>query len=265
MPITKSRLSKTEQGKYLACLKELRAGRCDVEIPLQWLEESRALDIVIRCDGSTAVVECPRGGVFYAVYTRLVARQSYVILLDCSCETEWDEQIALQSFQQTESIYRLGCLQYPSREVLNDRIENSLRFSHRGQMVEGVILFAGLKPIPEHYCLGASVPFKLTFLDQFENEIEIKSELFVNRETKRKTRDARPSSGLHETGERLSVRRSTLFDREDGSNAPPQGAEEGSFTTSNDKDSLEWLGHARGKSDAGKSQPGSNMERDSNP
>jgi hypothetical protein len=258
MPITKSRLNKIEQGRYLACLKELRAGGCDVEIPSRWLEDSRTLDIIIRRDGSTEVVEGSPGVVVYAVSTRLVARKPYVVLTDCACETEWDDQIVLNSFQQQKSIYRLGRRQYPSWEVLNDRIENSLQFTHQGQVVEGVILFVGIKPIPEHYCLGMSAPFKLTFLDQFADEIEIESELFVNRETKRKTADAHPSSSLHETAERLSVRRSTLFEREDGSNAPPEWAEEeGSFTASTAKDSLEGLGHGRGKSDAGQSQPGS--------
>jgi hypothetical protein len=254
MPITRSRLSRTEQERYLRCLQELRAGGCDVEIPSEWLDQSRALDIIIRRDGLTEVVEGSPGVVVYAVSTRLVARKSYVVLTDCACETEWDDQIVLQSFQQQKSIYRLGRRQYPSGEVLNDRIENSLQFTHHGQMVEGVILFVGIKPIPEHYRLGMPAPFKLTFLDQFENEIYVESELFVSREIKRKLADARSSSSLNETAERPSVRRSTLFEREDGSSAPPDWALEALTADSSGKDGWNARTESRKDSDPGKSQ-----------
>ena len=190
MPINKSRLSKNEQERYLRCLQELRAEGCDVKIPSQWVDQNNGLEIVIYTDGSTQVSEGRYGGVIYAVSMRLVARQAEVTLLDCQLETDWDTDIVLESFQSKGPIYKLGRLQYPAAEVLNDRIEESIRFRYPGQIVEGVILFSGLKPIPERYRLGMSAPFRLAFLDQFDVEVEVQSKLFVSRETKRTTGEA---------------------------------------------------------------------------
>ena len=212
MTINKSRLSKKEQEKYLRCLQELRAGGCDVEIPSQWLNQSNGVEIIIHDDGSTLVSARPRGSVIYEVSTRLVAKQPDVTLVDCRLETDWDSDIVLESFQGNGPIYKLGHLKYPAAEVLNDQIENSIRFHYRGQMVEGVILFSGLKPIPERYGLGTLAPFRLAFLDQFDVEMEVESKLLVIRETKRKIGVEPQPDVLHRTTEDESSRRSTLED-----------------------------------------------------
>jgi hypothetical protein len=198
MPITKSRLTKAGEASYLQCLKELRVAGCDVELPSEFLQETCDLDILLGGGLSSRVVQGPTGGTYYAVWIRMVARHSHLTLLACNIETLWDDQIELQSFHLRESIYRLGCLHYPAKEVLNDRIENYLSFNYRGQLVEGVILFSGLKPIPDQYCEGMSVPFKLTFLNQFEKEISVESELLVERRANRKSEGMRLSSGLYE-------------------------------------------------------------------
>jgi hypothetical protein len=258
MPITKSRLSKTEQEKYLGCLRKLRAKGCDVQIPSEWLDQSRGLDIIIRRDGSTEVVEGSPGVVVYAVSTRLVARKPYVVVTDCACETEWDDGIVPCSFQRQNPIYRIGRQQYPSAEVLNDKIEDGLQFTHPGQMVEGVILFVGINPIPDNYHLGMSASFKLTLLDQFEHEIEVESELFVSREMKRKVADAQSSSNLSEmVVEASSVRRSTLFDGEDGSIATPDWALEALTADSSGRDGWNARTESPKGAVAGKPQPGS--------
>jgi hypothetical protein len=82
--------------------------------------------------------------------------------------------------------------------VLNDKIENYLRFNYRGALVEGVILFPGLRPIPASCLDGISVPFKLTFLNQFEEEMSVESELLVERRAKPKSVETRRRSGLYE-------------------------------------------------------------------
>ena len=69
----------------------------------------------------------------------------------------------LESFEEGSPICELGSLEYPRSQVLNDRIENSLRFHYRGQMIEGMILASGLKRIPEAYRTGAIAPFQITF------------------------------------------------------------------------------------------------------
>lgn len=201
MPITKSRLDKRDQKKYLACLQELRSKGCDVEIPDEWLEHSRALDITVICDGSSTAIEGVKSGAHYAVRVRLVANQPGVILVDSQLKTEWDNDIVLESFQRNGPLYKLGHMKYPAGEVLNDRIEDALRLIHHGPMVEGVILFSGLRPIPEQYRLGMSAPFKLAFWDQFGAQMEMESKFCVVRETKRQFAEATPGGGLHGTAE----------------------------------------------------------------
>jgi hypothetical protein len=194
----KSRSTKTKEARYLTCLEELRAGGCDVEMPCESLQQVCDLDILVGGRLSSLAVESPTGGVHYAIWTRIVARRAGPILLDCQIETPWDDQIILQSFQEKGPIYRLGSLRYPAKEVLNDKIENHLRFNYRGALVEGVILFPGLRPIPASCLDGISVPFKLTFLNQFEEEMSVESELLVERRAKPKSVETRRRSGLYE-------------------------------------------------------------------
>lgn len=78
----------------------------------------------------------------------------------------------------------------------------------------GLLLF-GLKPIPERYSLGMRVPFTLPFLDQFEEMIEVESELVVIREKKRNTGHARPSDNMRETAVGQEVKRGSLFEPAD--------------------------------------------------
>jgi len=66
------------------------------------------------------------------------------------------------------------------------------------------------------------------FLDQFENEIEVKSTLFVNRERERPSAGTHRSRNSHQTAVKPSVRKNSLFEREDGSIGTPEVADEGS-------------------------------------
>ena len=201
MPTTKSRLSKLEQQKYVADLEELRSEGADIDIPYGWLDDARALEIRVVSDGSTAV-EGPAGSVFYTVRLRLTARRPRVILLDVELETDWDQDIVLESlrrdkplgrpklFQRRKPIYRIGHEKYAADDLLNDGLANSLHFSYCGDTIEGVLVFSGLKAIPKRYHIGMSVPFRLTLLDQFERQIHCESHLVVIREAKRKIGDA---------------------------------------------------------------------------
>jgi hypothetical protein len=95
------------------------------------------------------------------------------------------------------ALCKLGHLDYTQDEVLNQRIEESLLFSHPGDVVEGVILATGVWPIPQVFGRGMRVPFELTFEDQFENEINVESELCVEREAKPKRAAVRRGTGLY--------------------------------------------------------------------
>jgi hypothetical protein len=187
MPTTKRRLTRTEQANYLSCLQELQRGGCDVEIPSAWVNESRGLDIVVAGPPASTIYETPTGSAYYAIWVRMVSHHGRVDLLDCEGETEWDDCIGLLPFDPSHSQCWAGDTWYPAKQTLNGRIENYLRFHHRGQFIEGLILFSGLARIPEHYRDGGHTPSKLTFHDQFGQRISAEAELLFQR-AKRVTR-----------------------------------------------------------------------------
>lgn len=194
MPLRKYRLSRTEQGTYLAAAQELVAFGLDVEISQKWLEASRTLDIAVADGLPSLACESPSGVLAYAVCVRLVAR-SRVTLVDCQIATKWDDQILLESFDARTLVCRSGSLEYPRSEILNERIEKSLRFHYRGQMVEGMILASGLKPVPNMYPPGTAVPYQLTFTDSLGNEMGVEAKIFVERTAKRKNAAVRTKNG----------------------------------------------------------------------
>ncbi len=101
----KSQLNKLEQKKYLADLQELRSEGLNIEIPSEWLEDARAIDIRVLSDGSTAF-EGPAGTVFYNVHLRLTARRPHVILLDADLDTDWDHGLVLETLLRDKPIGR---------------------------------------------------------------------------------------------------------------------------------------------------------------
>ena len=140
-----------------------------------------------------------RGGAAYAIWVRLVARRR-LTLTDCKGVTDWDDEIGpVGYFDDREPIWWLGHQDFPRRQVLNPRL-NSLKFHGFDYAVEGVILFTGLKPMPELQH-GMTVPFTLVLLDQNENEIEKHAELFVDRTWKRKNNFVYRESALRDSDE----------------------------------------------------------------
>ena len=202
MPIYKARLSWTEEAMHQDYLRQLQAEGIDVEIPDQWLENSRALDIVPAGPAESTVFESATGGVHYAVLARLVAEQSELILTDWGLSTDHDKQIVAESFADRDPLWNLGGQVYQKREVLNSRIEKGLVLS-RGKIVEGWLLATGLAPIPAPYRNFAVVPFRLSFWDQFGNEIGVDGRLSVLRKVQRDSTEVRKGTGLYgldETG-----------------------------------------------------------------
>ena len=109
--------------------------------------------------------------------------------------TSWDDGIVLESFDERSPVCKFGGLVYPRGGVLNGRLENSLRFHYRGQMVEGMILASGLERIPHTYLTGAISPFQITFTDSLEQEISVEANLCVDRTAKPKNHGLRPRNG----------------------------------------------------------------------
>ena len=134
------------------------------------------------------------GGVRYAVWVRMVARH-VGSLLDCQLTTRWDHDISLNSFDD-RLVCKLGEEEYSQADVLNQRIEESLRF-HRGDIVEGVILATGIRPIPRAFRQGMLMPFELTLEDEFENQTIVTGDLSVDRTARSTELPARCGTGLY--------------------------------------------------------------------
>ena len=105
MPIYKPRLSRAEEATCLRCLRRLQAEGTNVEIPEEWLENLRAIDIVMAGPEENTVFETSSGGILYAVLICITALRP-VTLTDCDLSTEYDGQIVCESFDD-----RNPCLQ----------------------------------------------------------------------------------------------------------------------------------------------------------
>jgi hypothetical protein len=190
MRTIKRSLTRVEKLANLARAKTMRADGVDIQIPEEWEETARSLDIAVGGGSEAMVFDLEGGSAAYAVWVRLVARRR-VTLTDCRLLTAWDKDVTLMGyFDDREPLWRLGQLDFPRGQVLNMRIMNTLKFHHHDYMVEGMILFTG-RPIPEDHHHGMTVPFTLVLFDQNENEIRVEAELFVDRTWKRQDKVAR--------------------------------------------------------------------------
>ncbi|MGC2183852.1 MAG: hypothetical protein WA637_11260 [Terriglobales bacterium] len=190
-----------------------------IQIREEWRESARALDktldIAVGGGLATFVFDMMAGCAGYVISVRLVG-QALGTVLDCRLTTSWDDEIVLASFNdEGDSMCRLGLLQYPRDQVLNLRIQNSLRFQ-RGQMIEGVILATGVNPIPEAYRHGLIVPITLALLDQNENQVRETADLFVDRLSKPKNKFVPRKTGLFDRG-RIVPTREPVTSQEDSS------------------------------------------------
>jgi hypothetical protein len=198
MPILRPRLSRTEAREYGRCLRELRAEGIDVNCPDDSLDDVPALDITVVGGLASLIFNLPSGRAGYAIWLRLVARRSGLILPEqCEITTKFDDQIVFECFDPGGPISQLGQCSYLKAEVLNDRFP--LRV-HRRDLIEGVILATGLKPIPQEYVQGMTVPLQLTFWDQFGDEFSAEAMLSVDRSTTPRQRSVRPQSSVYDSG-----------------------------------------------------------------
>ena len=208
MPTRKPRLSQTERGTYFTAARDLREAGVEIKSLEDFSKNTRAIDVRVAGGLGSMVTESSFGRVHYAVWVHLVARHA-CRLLGCRITTRWDHHIMLNSFGE-RALCKLGPLDYTQAEVLNQRIEESLVFSHPGDVVEGMILATGIRPIPQVFGRGMRVPFEMTFEDEFENEIRVDAELCVERETKPKRAGVRRGTGLYGTASRGVASREAL-------------------------------------------------------
>jgi hypothetical protein len=194
MPNLKRRLSRLEEATHRDYLRQLRDEGIDVEIPEEWQENSRALHIV---PGESMVFESATGGVHYAVLTQFIAERSGLIVTDWDLNTDHDDQIVPESFDDRHLIFKLGGQEYYRREVLNPRIEKNLVL-RRGETAEGWLLATGIAPIPGGCSNFAVVPFRLALWDQFGDEIAVQRGNFsVLRKVQRDNMGVRKGTGLY--------------------------------------------------------------------
>ncbi len=130
---------------------------------------------------------------------RLTALRSGLTLVHCEVNTTWDDQIVLESFDERNLIYELGRQEYRADEVLNQKIEHNISL-RRGQIAEGWILAAGLRPIPAEYGDHSTAPFELKLFDQFETEYATRGTLSLLRKIRRQDTSLARGLGLYEKG-----------------------------------------------------------------
>jgi hypothetical protein len=179
MPTRRHRLSQADRDRYLSDATQLRRAGVEFKIPEDLSVNGRVIDIMVGRDLGSLVSQSSYGGVHYAVWVRMVALRA-CMLVRWRITTKWDDQIEPNSYGGRSPLCKLGRQDYTETEVLNSRIEESLRFSHPGDMIEGFLLATGIRPIPKAYRQGMLMPFELTFADQFEDEISVEGLLSVS-------------------------------------------------------------------------------------
>lgn len=113
MPTIKRSLSRTRILANLARAKKMRAQGVDIQIPEEWEEAARSLDIVVGGSSAAMVFDLPGGTAAYAIWVRLVARR-WVAVTDCRLATDWDDEIGLVGFfDDREPLWWLGHLDFP--------------------------------------------------------------------------------------------------------------------------------------------------------
>ena len=179
MPIYKSRLTRTEQEDYLVLAQQLLAQGVELEIPDEWEMWSRKLDISIHPVHSS-IYEVRRGITIYAVYVRLVSRDSNLTIEEFEIAPPWDHGVI--ACYAARDRYRFATsLDFEYEEVLNHRIEDLLRFHRRGDRAEGWILGSGMRPVPPDYGPGKPAPFRLDFVDQVGRVYSVSAAAAVER------------------------------------------------------------------------------------
>jgi hypothetical protein len=181
MPVKRTRLTRQQQATYLACAQELQAAKIDCGIPEEWQENSSSLDIFVAPGEGNILCELSTGVTACAIYVELVSLRSNVVLENFAIASEWDSELIVLCGNQTGLYGFREAFEFTEEEVLNHRIENGLRFHHRGGVAEGWIVTTGRKPIPDKYRSWMTTKLSLTFTDQFGHDDSAQAEAILER------------------------------------------------------------------------------------
>jgi hypothetical protein len=179
MPTRKTRLSKQEMAKYLACARDLRGAGLIAQTPSEWKGNSGPLQIQVAPPPYSVVCVLANGIAYYAIWVRLLSR-SAVTLQDCQICAHSDDQIILASFDGQKQVVDFGGQLYQQSDILNRRLESGLRVGC-SQVVEGWILALGLRPIPTDYRNFFTLSCEVTFWDLLGREFQADVNLSVLR------------------------------------------------------------------------------------
>jgi hypothetical protein len=201
-------LTRVKQANYLLRLRQLQAEGIDVDIPNAWQEPS---PLIIEPGHQQGWV-CDLGGgnTGYAIWLRIVSL-GRAVLTDYEISSEWDHMsIDLAYLHETQGRYHYGPIDYAVNEVLNDQIERGLRFSFRGQMVEGALIAWGYAPVPAKYHREALVPVRLILIDSLGREAS--SNLLLPGRAKKGESQCNIRGELKPNGEMVGNNELSLYD-----------------------------------------------------
>jgi len=185
MPVKRTRLSAVQQARYLGRAQELIAAGIDCEIPHEWHENSRSVEISVAPPQENILRELATGVTAYAIEVRLLGLRGNLVFEDFTIASEWDSDlVALRA--NGKNLYGVGAaFEFTEREVLNPRIEKGIHF-RRGDVAKGWVLARGYKPIPDEYPDRMTTVLTLTFTDQFGYDHPARAKAILERSARRK-------------------------------------------------------------------------------
>ena len=122
---------------------------------------------------------------------------SGIVLTDYELRTAFDSGITLENTLGDGPAFNFVGQIFPRKQILNERLEDGLRFHRRGQVVEGWLLWTGSVPLPPNPRDGAFTACQLTFWDSLEWRIQAEAWLSFFRTTKGKRVGVQQENGLY--------------------------------------------------------------------
>ncbi len=201
MPVKRAQLNRQQKAKYMALVQDLQAVQLICAIPGEREDEEKVheLDIFAAPPEGNILCELSSGVTAYAIWVRLIALGSNLMLENCEIVSDWDSE-SIVLWQSQRGLYRVeSAINLTDAEVLNHRIESGLRFHHRGDVEEGWLVASGLKSIPERYGDQTVTNLRVTFTDQFGRDHSTHTQALLQRPAPLKNSLSRVRNSLFET------------------------------------------------------------------
>jgi hypothetical protein len=192
---TKYRLSRSEQIEDSETLRELQAEGVDVG---ELDDDVMPLDVQVGSPLENSVFDWRKGTcAHYSCYVQLVARMPNIIVNGYDMSSPFDNDIVPESTFGNEAIFNFCAHRFPREKILNERINDGLRFHYRGQLIEGWLLSSGIQPIPQQLPNKNFTSLQLTLFDSLGRMAQANATLGVLRSTKLPDQPADSDKGLY--------------------------------------------------------------------